>query len=154
MHPLLQSHANDSWSHKVTNKANWADNALHFAWPLHKPVCSTKRLVYLATCALPKPSHLEHLRIWDRPLQQVQTSHIYFAVANAIVEDFCTPFSVVWCCFWSGSDTTLASSSLLSGERNLPTMFLLQKLYANEWLNSMLNISNLLWDNSTPTWLR
>ena len=69
---------------KLTNKANWADNALHFAWPLHKRTCSTESLAYLPTCALVKRSDLEHLHISDRPLQQLLTLHMYFAVAAAI----------------------------------------------------------------------
>ena len=51
----------------------------------------------------------------------------------------------------SGSKTLRVYRPLLFGERNRPAMFLLQKLYEKEFLNSMLNFSKLLWDNSTPT---
>ena len=70
--------------YKITNKANWADNDLHFAWPLHKRTWSTKSLVYLVTYALVERSDLEYLRISDRPLQQLLTLHMYFAAVAAI----------------------------------------------------------------------
>ena len=57
-------------------KANWADITLHFAWPLHKGSPSTKTLVHLAAYTLAERSHLKHLRISCRPLQQI---HMYFA---------------------------------------------------------------------------
>ena len=61
------------------------------------------------------------------------------------------PHFVLYCVvFGVASDTRLVSSSLLFGERNRPAMFLLQELNVNELLNSMLNISKLLRDNSTP----
>lgn len=56
--------------------------------------------------------------------------------------DIFPPLLVLYCItFWVPSDTRLFSFSLLFGEQNQPPMFLLQKLYENKLLNSMLNIS-------------
>ena len=67
------------------------------------------------------------------------------------LKDFSTHLVLYCIGFGVASDTRLVSSSLLFGEGNRPAMFLLQKIFENELLKSMLNISKLLWDNSAPT---
>ena len=60
----------------------------------------TKRLAHLATCALVQWSDLDHLRVSDRPLQQLLTLHMYFAVVAAIHRRLFYPFSVVLLSEW------------------------------------------------------
>ena len=76
----------------------------------------------------------EHLRILDRPLQQLLILHMYCAAAAAIPRGL---FQPIYRCIVSLSEwlpTVDLSFTLLFGERNQPVTFLPQKLYKNELL--------------------
>ena len=107
----------------------------------HQPICSTKRIAHLATCALVKRSDLEHLRIWDWPLQQVLILHFYFAVAAPFLKDslfhlvlYCVAFGAAptqdWCLLF-----TLWRAKLTSGASTTKALWkwIAEPGFATQW---------------------
>lgn len=107
---------------------------------------------YICSCELLRPATSSNLRPATPKCSYI--SHSFCRLCCHSSKTFLTQCYIVLLWGWFPGDTRLFSSSVLFGERKRPSLFILKKTFKNELLDSLLNISKLLRDNSTPTSFR